>query len=50
MLALSGQDLEEKYGVAATVVNAACSSQECSACGYVDAQNRDGERFCCLWC
>src|SRR5690606_36699304 len=27
------QDLEEKYGVAATVVNAAYSSQECSACG-----------------
>src|SRR5690606_4172403 len=44
------QDLEEKYGVAATVVNAAYSSQECSACGYVDARNRDGERFRCLWC
>src|SRR5690606_1500292 len=36
------QDLEEKYGVAATVVNTAYSSQECSACGYVDARNRDG--------
>src|SRR5690606_23322302 len=44
------QDLEEKYGVAATVVNAAYSSQECSACGCVDARNRDGERFRCLWC
>src|SRR5690606_32891793 len=44
------QDLEEKYGVAATIVNAAYSSQECSACGYVDARNRDGERFRCLWC
>src|SRR5690606_9807446 len=33
------QDLEEKYGVAATIVNAAYSSRECSACGYVDARN-----------
>src|SRR5690606_37694819 len=32
------------------VVNAAYSSQECGACGYVDARNRDGERFRCLWC
>lgn len=44
------QDLEEKYGVTATTVNAAYSSQECSACGYVDVRNRDGERFRCLWC
>src|SRR5690606_17390729 len=44
------QDLEEKYGVAATVVSAAYSSQECSACGYVDARNRDGERLRCRWC
>src|SRR5690606_41326469 len=29
---------------------AAYSSQECSACGYVEARNRDGERFRCLWC
>src|SRR5690606_10334745 len=44
------QDLEERYGVAATAVNAAYSSQECSTCGYVDARSRDGERFRCLWC
>jgi len=32
-----------KYGSAATIVDAACSSQECSACGYIDARNRDGD-------
>lgn len=44
------KDIEEKYGVTATIVNAAYTSQECSACGYVDASNRDGERFACRWC
>src|SRR5690606_38487916 len=38
------QDLEERHGVTATVVNAAYSSQEGSAGGYVGARNRGGER------
>jgi putative transposase len=44
------KDLEERYGIEVVEVQAAYSSQECSACHYVDAKRRDGERFCCRRC
>ena len=43
-------DLHERYGIEIEYVNPAYSSQECSACRYVDAKNRAGERFSCRWC
>ena len=38
------------YGSEVIVVPAPYTSQTCNACGYVDAKNRDGERFYCLAC
>ncbi|MDD2677120.1 MAG: zinc ribbon domain-containing protein, partial [Methylacidiphilaceae bacterium] len=44
-------DLEDRFGIEHTEVNPAFSSQECSACGYVDRRNRTGQsRLQCLWC
>ncbi len=43
-------DLHEQYGIEVEYVNPAYSSQECSACSYVDEKNRTGERFSCRWC
>jgi len=40
-----------KQGMRATAVNAAYSSQECSACHYVDRANRPNQQtFCCQLC
>ncbi|MDR9065287.1 zinc ribbon domain-containing protein [Burkholderia multivorans] len=45
------QDLHERFGIVITEVNPAYSSQEDSACGYVDKNNRPRqEAFCCRWC
>lgn len=45
------QDLNERFGITTTEVPAAYSSQEDSACGYVDTRNRPRqEHFCCRWC
>ncbi len=45
------QDLNERFGITTTEVPAAYSSQEDSACGYVDTRNRPRqEAFCCRWC
>jgi len=43
-------DLTERFGIEIEYINPAYSSQECSACGYVDRKNRAGERFQCRWC
>ncbi|QCG94726.1 transposase [Azospirillum sp. TSA2s] len=44
-------DLEERFGITSTEVNAAYTSQTCSCCGYVDKRNRrDQKTFVCLWC
>jgi len=43
-------DLHEQIGIVIDYINPAYSSQECSACGYVDAKNRAGEKFSCRWC
>ncbi len=43
-------DLTERFGIEIEYINPAYSSQECSACGYVDRKNRAGERFECRWC
>ncbi|MEX0892105.1 MAG: zinc ribbon domain-containing protein [Gemmatimonadota bacterium] len=43
-------DLHEQFGIEIDYINPAYSSQECSACGYVDAKNRAGEKFSCRWC
>ena len=43
-------DLNEQYGIEIDFVNAAYSSQTCSACDYVDKKNRTGETFTCRWC
>ena len=47
------RDLEERFGIKATEVNPAYSSQTCSrpGCGYVDKRNRATQStFRCLWC
>jgi putative transposase len=45
------RDLEERFGITSTEVNAAYTSQTCSCCGYVDKRNRrDQKTFLCLWC
>ena len=45
------RDLEERFGIPSTEVNAAYTSQTCSCCGYVDKRNRrDQKSFVCLWC
>jgi putative transposase len=43
-------DLHERFGIEIDYINPAYSSQECSACSYVDAKNRAGEKFACRWC
>lgn len=44
-------DLHDRFGVEAEEVNPAYTSQTCSACGYVDKNNRSSQaRFRCLWC
>ena len=45
------QDLEERYGVTHTEVNAAYSSQTCSHCGWVEKKNRRSQsEFRCRCC
>ena len=45
------RDLEDRFGIPSTEVNAAYTSQTCSCCGYVDKRNRrDQKHFQCLWC
>lgn len=45
------KDLEDRFGIVTTEVNPAYSSQEDSACGYVDKLNRPRQAaFCCRWC
>lgn len=45
------KDLNERFGIEITEVNPAYSSQEDSACGYVDKRNRPRqEEFACRWC
>ncbi|EKV27386.1 transposase [Caenispirillum salinarum AK4] len=44
------QDLFERFGITSEEVNPAYSSQECSACGYVDRRNRKQDTFKCLHC
>ena len=44
-------DLKDKFGITATEVAAPYTSQECSSCHYVDAQNRLSQtKFACRWC
>jgi putative transposase len=44
-------NLEQRFGVTATEINPAYTSQTCSVCGYVDRRNRASQsRFKCLWC
>jgi putative transposase len=40
----------EALGIVVTEINAAYSSQLCSACGYVHKSNRNGEQFVCRHC
>jgi hypothetical protein len=42
------KDLCEKFGIEIIRVEAAYTSQECSACGLIDSGNRKGEAFACL--
>jgi len=42
--------LKEQFGVEASEVAAAYTSQKCSSCGYVDKRNRRGQVFECLFC
>ncbi len=40
----------ERLGIRVVKVNPKYTSQECSVCGYIDKENRDGEAFKCLRC
>ncbi len=40
----------ERLGIRVVEVNPKHTSQECSVCGYIDKENRDGEAFKCLRC
>jgi putative transposase len=42
--------LAVKQGKRLFKVNPKNTSQQCSVCGYIDADNRDGEKFICLNC
>jgi putative transposase len=44
-------ELEERFGIVAHEVPSAYTSQECSACGYVDRRNRRSQsEFLCRFC
>lgn len=43
-------DKAESAGRSVYFVNPAYTSQDCSGCGFRDANNRNGEMFCCLKC
>jgi IS605 OrfB family transposase len=40
----------EAKGISVVHVDARYTSQGCSACGFVDRKNRDGNNFCCREC
>jgi putative transposase len=45
------QDLKDKFGIKPAKINAAYTSQECSACGFVARENRKSQsEFCCGHC
>jgi len=35
------QDLQDRFGIKTAEINPACTSQECSACGFLASENRD---------
>lgn len=45
-------DLKEKFGITSETINPAYTSQECNnpSCGYVDKNNRKGNKFQCRSC
>ncbi|AFZ42898.1 transposase, IS605 OrfB family [Halothece sp. PCC 7418] len=44
------QSVAEKFGCLVVEVNPKHTSQQCSACGKIDKQNRKGEKFACIEC
>ena len=44
------QSVAEKFGCIVEKVNPRFTSQQCSNCGQIDAQNREKERFLCTNC
>lgn len=49
-LKLKIQSVAEKFGCLVVEVNPKHTSQQCSACGHTDKQNRKGEKFACTNC
>jgi len=49
-LKLKIQSVAEKFGCLVIEVNPKHTSQQCSACGHTDKQNRQGEKFACVEC
>jgi len=49
-LKLKIQSVAEKFGCIIVEVNPNYTSQQCSACGHIDKQNRKGEKFACVEC
>jgi len=49
-LKLKIQSVAEKFGCIVVEVNPKHTSQQCSACGHIDKQNRKGEKFACTNC
>jgi putative transposase len=49
-LKLKIQSVAEKFGCLVVEVNPKHTSQQCSACGQIDKQNRKGEKFACVEC
>lgn len=42
--------IQQQFGIEATEVAPAYTSQTCSCCGYVDKRNRSAQTFTCRWC
>lgn len=49
-LKLKIQSVADKFGCIVVEVNPKHTSQQCSACGHIDKQNRKREKFACVEC
>jgi len=50
VLAAKLEAIKQQFGVEATEVASAYTSQTCSCCGYTDKRNRSAQRFQCRFC
>jgi putative transposase len=50
VLAAKLEAIKQQFGVEATEVASAYTSQTCSCCGYTDKRNRSAQKFQCRFC